>query len=83
MGGGVGLSLHGQYRIAGDKYLFAMPEVSIGFFPDVGATYALPRLPDRFGVFLALQLLSLLWYLAGGRLAPAADPRSRGSAGAP
>lgn len=54
MGGGVGLSLHGKYRVAGDKYLFAMPEVSIGFFPDVGATYALPRLPNRFGVFLAL-----------------------------
>lgn len=54
MGGGVGISLHGTHRIAGDRYLFAMPEVGIGFFPDVGATYALPRLPDAFGRFLAL-----------------------------
>ena len=54
MGGGVGISLHGSHRIAGDRYLFAMPEVGIGFFPDVGATYALPRLADAFGSFLAL-----------------------------
>jgi len=54
MGGGVGISLHGSHRIAGDRYLFAMPEVGIGFFPDVGATYALPRLADGFGRFLAL-----------------------------
>lgn len=54
MGGGVGISLHGSHRIAGDRYLFAMPEVGIGFFPDVGATWALPRLPGAFGNFLAL-----------------------------
>ena len=61
MGGGVGLSLHGKYRVAGDKYLFAMPEVSIGLFPDVGATHALPRLPQRAGMFLVLT---------GARLGP-------------
>ncbi|MGO4705405.1 enoyl-CoA hydratase/isomerase family protein [Microvirga sp. 2MCAF38] len=54
MGGGVGLSLHGTYRVAGGRYLFAMPEVSIGFFPDVGGTYALPRLAHRAGLYLAL-----------------------------
>jgi len=54
MGGGVGLSLHGSHRVAGDRYLFAMPEVGIGFFPDVGATYALPRLPGHAGLWLAL-----------------------------
>ncbi len=54
MGGGVGISLHGSHRIAGDRYLFAMPEVGIGFFPDVGATYALPRLPGATGMYLAL-----------------------------
>ena len=54
MGGGVGLSLHGSHRIAGDRYLFAMPEVGIGFFPDVGATYALPRLPGHAGLWLGL-----------------------------
>ena len=54
MGGGVGLSVHGSHRVAGDRYLLAMPEVGIGFFPDVGATYALPRLPDAAGVHLAI-----------------------------
>ncbi len=54
MGGGVGISLHGSHRIAGERYLFAMPEVGIGFFPDVGATFALPRLPDAAGIYLAL-----------------------------
>ncbi|WP_246504716.1 enoyl-CoA hydratase/isomerase family protein [Microvirga antarctica] len=54
MGGGVGISLHGRYRVAGERYLFAMPEVGIGFFPDVGATYALPRLRGRAGLYIAL-----------------------------
>jgi enoyl-CoA hydratase len=54
MGGGVGLSVHGSHRVAGDKFLFAMPEVGIGFFPDVGATWFLPRLPGQLGAFCAL-----------------------------
>lgn len=54
MGGGVGVSLHGSHRLAGDRYSFAMPEVGIGFFPDVGATYALPRLPGEVGTYIAL-----------------------------
>lgn len=54
MGGGVGLSSHGAYQVAGDKYQFAMPEVSIGLFPDVGGTYLLPRLPGKIGTWLAL-----------------------------
>lgn len=54
MGGGVGISLHGSHRVAGDRWLFAMPEVGIGFFPDVGATWALPRLPGATGAWLAL-----------------------------
>jgi len=54
MGGGVGLAMHGSHRVVGDRALFAMPEVGIGFFPDVGATYLLPRLPRRLGAFLAL-----------------------------
>lgn len=54
MGGGVGLSVHGSHRVAGDKTLLAMPEVGIGLFPDVGATYFLPRLAGRLGLFLAL-----------------------------
>jgi enoyl-CoA hydratase len=54
MGGGAGLSLHGSHVIAGDHFTFAMPEVGIGFFPDVGATYFLPRLASKAGVYLAL-----------------------------
>ena len=54
MGGGVGISLHGAHRVAAETYAFAMPEVGIGLFPDVGMTYALPRLPGRIGTYLAL-----------------------------
>lgn len=54
MGGGFGVSLHGSHRIAGDRFSFAMPEVGIGFFPDVGATYLLPRLPGEVGTYIAL-----------------------------
>ena len=54
MGGGVGISIHGSHRVAGDRFQFAMPEVGIGFFPDVGATWFLPRLPGETGTFCAL-----------------------------
>ncbi|XP_043507938.1 3-hydroxyisobutyryl-CoA hydrolase, mitochondrial isoform X2 [Frieseomelitta varia] len=54
MGGGVGLSVHGKYRIATEKTLFAMPETAIGLFPDVGGTYFLPRLKDKLGLYLGL-----------------------------
>ena len=54
MGGGAGISLHGAHRVASETYVFAMPEVGIGLFPDVGMTYALPRLPGRVGTYLAL-----------------------------
>ena len=53
MGGGVGVSVHGSHRICGERTSFAMPEVGIGFFPDVGATYFLPRLPGNLGAYLA------------------------------
>jgi enoyl-CoA hydratase len=54
MGGGVGVSAHGEHLVAGERFAFAMPEVGIGFFPDVGATHLLPRLPHRAGFYLAL-----------------------------
>jgi enoyl-CoA hydratase/carnithine racemase len=54
MGGGVGISIHGSHRVAGDGFEFAMPEVGIGFFPDVGATWFLPRLPGELGTYCAL-----------------------------
>ncbi len=54
MGGGVGLSFHGAYRVISENALFAMPEVGIGFFPDVGGSHILPKVPGAFGRYLAL-----------------------------
>ncbi|XP_023164235.2 3-hydroxyisobutyryl-CoA hydrolase, mitochondrial isoform X2 [Drosophila hydei] len=54
MGGGVGLSVHGKYRVATDRTLFAMPETAIGLFPDVGGSYFLPRLQGKLGIYLGL-----------------------------
>ena len=54
MGGGVGVSVHGSHRVASERTLFAMPETSIGLFPDVGGGYFLPRRPGRIGMYLAL-----------------------------
>lgn len=54
MGGGVGLSLHAPFRIATENTVFAMPETNIGFFPDVGASFFLPRLDGDLGTYLAL-----------------------------
>jgi enoyl-CoA hydratase/carnithine racemase len=54
MGGGIGLSVHAPYRVATERAAFAMPETAIGFFPDIGATFFLPRLPGRLGAYLGL-----------------------------
>lgn len=54
MGGGVGLSVHGKYRIATERTLFAMPETAIGLFPDVGGGYFLPRISGNLGAYLGL-----------------------------
>lgn len=54
MGGGVGLSMHAPFRIATEKTVFAMPETTIGFFPDVGGSFFLPRLDGEIGTYLAL-----------------------------
>ncbi len=70
MGGGVGLSIHGAYRVATERTRFAMPETGIGLIPDVGGTHALARLPGELGPWLALT---------GARLSPA-DCRTAGIA---
>jgi enoyl-CoA hydratase len=54
MGGGIGLSVHAPYRVASEHAGFAMPETAIGFFPDIGATFLLPRLPGELGTYLGL-----------------------------
>jgi enoyl-CoA hydratase/carnithine racemase len=55
MGGGVGVSVHGSHRIGTEKTLFSMPETGIGFFPDVGGTFFLPRMPKKTGVYCAVS----------------------------
>ena len=62
MGGGVGVSVHGSHRVVTERTVFAMPETGIGLFPDVGATYVLPRLRGALGMYLGLT---------GARLRPA------------
>ena len=54
MGGGVGISMHGQYVVGGERITFAMPEVGIGFFPDVGGSYLLSRMPKGAGCYCAM-----------------------------
>jgi enoyl-CoA hydratase len=54
MGGGVGVSVHGSHRVMTENAVFAMPEVGIGFFPDVGGSFFLPRLRGSFGIYLGL-----------------------------
>jgi enoyl-CoA hydratase/carnithine racemase len=54
MGGGIGVSVHAPYRVATEHAAFAMPETAIGFFPDIGATFFLPRLPGEIGTYLGL-----------------------------
>ncbi|MDI9818597.1 MULTISPECIES: enoyl-CoA hydratase/isomerase family protein [unclassified Legionella] len=54
MGGGVGISLHGSHPVAGERFVFAMPETGIGFFPDIGASYLLSRCPGYTGIYLGL-----------------------------
>ena len=59
MGGGVGISIHGPYRLATERTVFAMPETAIGLFPDVGGSHFLPSLEGKLGLFLGLTGMRL------------------------
>jgi len=59
MGGGVGIGLPAKYRIVTERTIFAMPEATIGLFPDVGGGWYLSRLPGRLGQYLALTAARL------------------------
>jgi enoyl-CoA hydratase len=54
MGGGVGLSGHASHRVVTDRTRLAMPEVGLGFFPDVGGTWLLSRSPGEIGTYFGL-----------------------------
>lgn len=54
MGGGVGLSAHASHRVVTDRTKLAMPEVGLGFFPDVGGTWLLSHAPGEIGTYFAL-----------------------------
>ncbi|WP_442679889.1 enoyl-CoA hydratase/isomerase family protein [Sphingomonas sp. ASY06-1R] len=59
MGGGVGIALPARYRVATERTMFAMPEATIGLYPDVGGGWYLSRLPGRIGQYLALTAARL------------------------
>ncbi|EBU8131892.1 enoyl-CoA hydratase/isomerase family protein [Salmonella enterica subsp. enterica serovar Java] len=61
MGGGVGVSFHGSHRVVTENTLFAMPEVGVGFFPDVGGSHLLPDLGDNYGLYLGLTGARIRW----------------------
>jgi enoyl-CoA hydratase len=54
VGSGVGITLYGTHRIAGERYRFAMPETAIGLFPDDGVCHTFAHMPDQIGAYLAL-----------------------------
>ncbi|MDB5369709.1 MAG: enoyl-CoA hydratase [Roseomonas sp.] len=54
MGGGIGVSVHGSHRVVTEHAVLAMPETTIGLFPDVGTSFVLSRLPGALGFWLGL-----------------------------
>jgi enoyl-CoA hydratase len=66
MGGGVGLCIHGRHRVVTEKVRFATPEVGIGYFPDVGATWALPKTPLGYWIGLTGATIGAADCIAAG-----------------
>jgi len=54
MGGGIGIMNGASCRVVTERTMMAMPEIAIGFFPDVGGSYFLNQMPDGYGLFLGL-----------------------------
>jgi enoyl-CoA hydratase/carnithine racemase len=71
MGGGIGLLAGASHRVATPRTRMAMPEITVGLYPDVGGSWLLARLPGRTGLFLALTGASL--NAADARFAGLAD----------
>ncbi|WP_460136032.1 enoyl-CoA hydratase/isomerase family protein [Pseudomonas sp. S1_E04] len=80
LGGGMGLVQGADLRVVTERSRLAMPEVAIGYFPDVGGSYFLPRIPGELGIYLGvtgvqIQAADALycglanWYLDSARLA--------------
>ena len=80
LGGGMGLVQGADLRVVTEKTRLAMPEVAIGYFPDVGGSYFLPRIPGELGIYLGVSGVQIRaadalycgladWYLDSAKLA--------------
>ncbi|WP_095144309.1 MULTISPECIES: enoyl-CoA hydratase/isomerase family protein [unclassified Pseudomonas] len=80
LGGGMGLVQGADLRVVTERSRLAMPEVGIGYFPDVGGSYFLPRVPGELGIYLGVSGVQIRaadalycgladWYLESARLA--------------
>lgn len=84
LGGGMGLVQGADLRVVTERSRLAMPEVAIGYFPDVGGSYFLPRIPGELGIYLGVTGVQIRaadalycgladWYLDSTRLAELAQ----------
>lgn len=80
LGGGMGLAQGADLRVVTERSRLAMPETGIGYFPDVGGSYFLPRIPGELGIYLGVSGVQIQaadalycgladWYLESSKLA--------------